>query len=134
DRDAWTAMVAEASRHASDGDTAAAIDALGSAIRLDSTSAIPFWLRARLHDQTHNFDRALADYVAARDRDRLRFRAPTAMNAVIRQEAARTGAIVVETEGRMAAAARDGLIGHDLMTEHLHPNIEGYFQLTAAFY
>ena len=134
DREWWTGLVTEARRFAAEGDTASALGVLDRAISIDSTGAATFWLRARLQDRAGHFEDALTDYIAAKDRDQLRFRAPEAMNAVIRGEAARTGAIVVETQKRLADTARDGIIGRDLMTEHLHPNIEGYFQLASAFY
>ncbi len=70
----------------------------------------------------------------AKDRDNLRFRASEDFNAIIREEAARTRATVVETRAQLAAYAKDGIIGSDLMLEHLHPNLQGYFISADAFY
>jgi thioredoxin-like negative regulator of GroEL len=53
---------------------------------------------------------------------------------VIRRVAARNGATVVESEVALAAIARNGIIGSDLMLEHVHPNVEGYFRLASSFY
>lgn len=89
---------------------------------------------ARQHDEAGRYDAARSAYVAAKDRDQLRFRAPEAFNEVIRRVAARHGATVVESEAALAAAARNGIIGSDLMLEHVHPNVEGYFRLAASFY
>lgn len=116
------------------GDSLAARAALTLAIDADSVAAAAFWARARLEDLRGNYADAASDYVAAKDRDQLRFRAPEAINVIIREEAARAGATVVESYDRMASAARDGIIGGDLMTEHLHPNINGYFQIAASMY
>lgn len=134
DEDAWTALMSEATDALSRRDTVAALAALTRAIESDSTGASSFWSRARLHDAAGRHAAALRDYVSAKDRDQLRFRAPEQMNVVIREEATRAGATVVESYDRMANAALDGIIGDDLMTEHLHPNIEGYFQIASSMY
>ena len=73
------------------------------------------------------------EYLAAKDRDELRFRAPEAFNEVIREVAAARGATLVDVQGALAAASRDGIIGADLMLEHVHPNVEGYFRLASAY-
>jgi tetratricopeptide (TPR) repeat protein len=77
---------------------------------------------------------ALTAFQRARDEDQLRFRAPGQLNEVLRSAAAAHGATVVEVEAALRARARDGVIGHDLITEHLHPNVEGYFLLADAYH
>ena len=90
--------------------------ALGTALAPSDTLAA----RTRLHE--------------ARDRDRLRFRAPTRFNDVLRDLARRHGATVVETESALVAASPRGLIGHETMVEHLHATPLGYFLIADAFY
>ncbi|RPI15054.1 MAG: hypothetical protein EHM60_05265 [Lysobacterales bacterium] len=90
--------------------------------------------RARALDATGDHAAARAEYLAAKDADELRFRAPEAFNAVIREVAAKHGATVVDVQGALAAHSRDGIVGSDLMLEHVHPNVEGYFRLASAFY
>jgi len=63
----------------------------------------------------------------------LRFRAPQAFNDVIRETAAASDATVVDVQGTLAAASNDGIIGAELMLEHVHPNVEGYFRLASAY-
>jgi len=77
--------------------------------------------------------RAAQLYRAAKENDELRFRAPDAINAIIREVAARQAAHVVETERALEQASPDGIIGHTLMLEHLHPNVDGYFVIARAF-
>lgn len=131
---AWEAHLAQARAAAARGDTAAALAALDAAIRLDNVAARPFFEKARLLDAQGRYDEARAAYLAAKDRDALRFRAPEDMNRIIREEAARYGAVVVETQEALAAASPGGIIGHAVMTEHLHPNVDGYFHIADAFY
>lgn len=112
-------------------EAAATIDSL---ITMDSTAADPFFLRGRLLDHDGRHAEARAAYAAARDRDQLPFRAPTAMNRTLREVAGRHGARVVETLAAMEAAAPGGVVDSTLMLEHLHPNVSGQFLLADAFY
>lgn len=77
---------------------------------------------------------ALEMYVAARDRDELRFRAPSRFNDLIRDVAAANGVTVVESESAFRAASPDGIVGNSLITEHLHPNLTGYTVLEGSFF
>ena len=99
----------------------------------DATAADYFALGRALEDQGE-YPRAREAYLAAKDRDQLRFRAPEAFNAIIREVAEQLGARVVEVQDRLLQAAGNGIIGNDLMLEHLHPNLEGYSLLADAYY
>ena len=79
-------------------------------------------------------DGAQAAFQRARDLDALRFRAPSAFDDIIREEAAAHGAVVVETEAALRGLAPDGLIGSVAMLEHLHPTLLGYATLADAFF
>jgi Flp pilus assembly protein TadD len=70
----------------------------------------------------------------ARDLDALRFRAPSAFRRIIEELAAEFGATLVDVEGAMRAASPMGSVGSELMLEHLHPNVDGYFLLADAFH
>ncbi len=134
DKVTWHALFREAVAAAKAGATEAALDAFDALIRRDSLSADAFFNRARVLDAARRFPEARVDYLAAKDRDQLRFRAPEAVNRIIREEAERAGATVVETQAALVHVARDGIIGSDLMLEHLHPNVDGYFTISDAFY
>jgi lysophospholipase L1-like esterase len=100
----------------------------------DGVTAQQRFERARELDRAGQHAQALPEYVAAKDLDGLRFRAPESFGPLIREVAARQGATVVDVQGALADAARDGIVGSDLMLEHVHPNVEGYFRLASAFY
>lgn len=70
----------------------------------------------------------------AKELDNLRFRAPQAINTIIRQLASRQGVTLVDTEDKMRQRSPLGIIGKNVMLEHLHPNVSGYFVLANAFY
>ena len=73
-------------------------------------------------------------YAWARDLDPLRFRAPADFNEVIRRLAGAQGATVVDVQAAFAAASPNGLVGDNLLLEHVHPNLAGYALLGEAFY
>jgi tetratricopeptide (TPR) repeat protein len=116
------------------GDTTRALGILRGSVTEFPDAADPEYALARLFDAAGRYDSAAAHYRAARDRDRLTFRAPSAMNGVIRQEAARSGATLVDALGALRAASPHGIVGKSLILEHVHPNIEGQFLIANAFY
>lgn len=134
DASEWDLLLEEAELALATNDRAAARAAIEAAIRMDSTAGDPFYLRGRSLDRPGEYERARAAYLAAKDRDQLPFRAPAAINRIIREEAREHNAIVVETQQTLANASPGGIIGHALMLEHLHPNIDGQFLLSDAFY
>lgn len=116
------------------GDLSAAEAALRTAVRIDSSAADGLYALAKVLDAKGDAAGARPLYVAAREHDQLRFRAPDAVNTIVRQEAARHGATVVETERALRQASPGGVIGEGLMLEHLHPNLAGFFLISDAFY
>lgn len=100
----------------------------------DGGEAARAFARAREREAAGDSAAARALYLEAREKDALRFRAPAAINAIVREEAARHGATVVDVEGAMRARSPGGVVGAALMLEHLHPTLDGYFVMADAFY
>lgn len=96
--------------------------------------AAAHFLHGRILDRMGRTEEARAAYLSAKERDELRFRAPEAMNDLIRDLAARHGATVVDSRGAIEAASPDSIIGTDMMLEHLHPTVAGYRTLGAAYF
>ena len=77
---------------------------------------------------------AFEKFTLAKDLDGLKFRAPSEINEIIRNTADNSQNIhYVPVVEAMNASAEDGIIGFDLMLEHLHPNQEGYFIIGKTF-
>ncbi|NNF03354.1 MAG: tetratricopeptide repeat protein [Rhodothermales bacterium] len=129
----YTAAYTEAERLLAADRAADAVSAFTRVLEIDST-ADAFYGRARSLGAEARHADAASDYTAAKDRDRLRFRAPEDINRIIRRAGEAPDVHLVETRRRLVTAARHGSIGHDLMLEHLHPNLDGYFLLSDAFY
>lgn len=128
-------------KHVDDGEAALAADdllsaqaAFRAALALDEGGADAWYGLAIALDRAGRFADASAAYGRARDADQLRFRAPGIFNDIVREVAAAEGATLVDVHGAMTAQSPHGLIGSNLMLEHLHPNLDGYFLLADAFY
>jgi tetratricopeptide (TPR) repeat protein len=78
--------------------------------------------------------RARELYVKARDLDVVRFRAPSEFNDVIRSVAKNEGAVYVPVAEAFHAASPEGIIGHNLILEHLHPNQAGAALIAHEFW
>lgn len=88
----------------------------------------------QLYLQLKQYEVAKKQLTLARDLDLLRFRAPSAINQLIRQLSAEYGAVLVDSEQALANQSEHGIIGSKMMLEHLHPTIAGYFVLADSFY
>lgn len=66
----------------------------------------------------------------AKDLDLLRFRAPTAFNQLLREQTKTPGIWLADAETLFRQHSRDGILGAELLLEHVHPNERGY-QLVA---
>lgn len=79
------------------------------------------------------FASALEEFTLAKDLDGLKFRAPKEINNIIRTLSTQNGVHYVPVYETMAEYVDDGIIGFELMLEHLHPNRMGYFLIGKAF-
>lgn len=89
---------------------------------------------ARERYASGDIDSASTLFEYAKDLDALRFRAPGDINGLIRSLADEGLATYVPVEEALASVAEDGIIGYDLMLEHLHPNAVGYHRIGVAYY
>jgi tetratricopeptide (TPR) repeat protein len=80
------------------------------------------------------YDYARDFFYKAKDLDGVRFRASEEVNEIIRKLAGEYRSYLVPMLDQFQAASPHGLIGNNLMTEHVHPNIAGEFLMADAFY
>jgi tetratricopeptide (TPR) repeat protein len=103
-----------------------------------ATDSLPSALEVYHHAQSLEAGRKFVDaeheYEQAKDLDELRFRAPEEFNKIIHRVAAEFSSPVVPMKSYFEKASPNGLVGDSLMTDHLHPNISGYFLMADAFF
>lgn len=103
-----------------------------SASSIDST-LIHFNKANKLY-RKQDYLRAKQQYQLARNTDEVRFRASTELNAIVNELAKKHHIKLVNTIEHFEQNAENGIIGDDLMIDHVHPNINGQFIMADGFY
>ena len=86
-------------------------------------------------EKAGDFSHAREYYYQAKDLDCIRFRASEEINDVIQELAGKYSATLVPMKTSFfEEVSPHGIIGNNLMTEHVHPNIDGYFLMADAFF
>ncbi|MDX1699813.1 MAG: tetratricopeptide repeat protein, partial [Melioribacteraceae bacterium] len=70
----------------------------------------------------------------AKDYDQLRFRAPEKINLIINQLGDEFAIPIVQADSILSQKSPSGIIGDELMIDHLHLNLRGYQDLGELFY
>ena len=87
------------------------------------------------HYLEKNLDTASKYLHLAKELDLLRFRAPEQINKIIIDLSEKHDFPLVDMKDVFLTHSADhAIIGNELMTEHVHPNIRGYFLMADAFY
>lgn len=100
----------------------------------DYPSADAVYEQARQLEKEGQYELARTEYYRAKDLDALRFRASEEINDVIHRVAAGFDVPVVPMKRYFEQASPNGIIGAELMLEHLHPNVEGIHLLAEGFF
>ena len=93
-----------------------------------------YYKDARKFEQQGEIQKAKENYLLARDYDCIRFRASSDINKIIKELADKYKANFVPTLDLFNSNSPNGIIGDNLLTEHVHPNITGQFLLSESFY
>ena len=96
-------------------------------------AAIDLFSDARLQLEKGNRQKADSLFRYAKDLDALRFRAPEVINKVILRLANKYNFSTVKLDSFINSSSSQGVVGDELMTDHLHPNVKGY-QLIGRFF
>jgi tetratricopeptide (TPR) repeat protein len=118
--------IARARSLAADGRAEIAAEELQAALALDPGYAALAFDAARLEQHLDHLEAATSLYTRARDNDPTPIRAPSALNAAVRDTAAATGTPLVDVELAMASVAPDGVPGTELFLDYCHPSEAGH--------
>jgi len=110
-----------------------ALDFYQQAVQIDSMPAAVFYQMGRCYLALNEIEQAKQFLQQARDYDILRFRASEDFNTVIRELCDVEKVPFADTKGMFENHSPNGIIGNELMLEHLHPNFGGYFLMAKAF-
>jgi len=98
-------------------------------------SAAYFYKSGQQAMKKQDFAVAKEDFDKAKELDELRFRAPEAINTVIKKLTAEFPlANLVDTKKVFEQNSPNGIVGSETILEHVHPNLYGYGLMSEAFY
>jgi tetratricopeptide (TPR) repeat protein len=106
----------------------------GSIASPGQKSAAEVYQMAVQSEKTGDFKTAKELYYKAKDLDCVRFRAPSEINNIIRESAKKYNALFVPMLSAFEAKSPHELVGNNLLVEHVHPNIAGYFLMADVFF
>jgi tetratricopeptide (TPR) repeat protein len=98
-------------------------------------SANAYYFAGQQAFKDSSFAAAKQDFDKAKEFDQLRFRAPEAINTVIKKIASEFPYIhLVDTKQLFEQYAPHGIVDRELIMEHVHPTLLGYAIMSEAFY
>jgi tetratricopeptide (TPR) repeat protein len=97
-------------------------------------SADEIYLNAQKEYQLGNFEIAKQLFNQAKEFDALRFRAPQKINDAIYDLAKKYNLSVVNIDSVFESNSPNGIVGSNLMVDHLHPTFEGYRIMGDAYF
>jgi lysophospholipase L1-like esterase len=125
-KSAWREAVREGDALAAAHDCTGAVASWSRALAIDDTFAALQFRVATCEWSLGRLDAANARFRLASDLDRLPQGAPTALNDVLREVAARENAILVDIDLAFARASGPRLVGDDLFVDGMHLRILGH--------
>jgi tetratricopeptide (TPR) repeat protein len=118
-----------------DKDTGAAARWFGQANGIYNGHARCNFYLGRLAWQRGDSVEARLFFSRARELDALRFRAPDSINTVIAELCKKyDNTHLVDTRAAFEGGSGQGIIGDELILEHVHPNLAGYALMSDVFY
>jgi lysophospholipase L1-like esterase len=113
---------------------AESLTAYRKAFAQDSSAARLWFKLGRVYGALRDSLTALRYCNGAKDRDFIRFRASEETNGIIQEIAQKHRAHFVDMQQAFAQRSPQGLIGNNIMVDHLHPDPNGYYLMALTFY
>ncbi len=129
----WNSHFQEGIRLQQSAQYSAALKRFRQAAEIDSMPAKLNYHSALCLESLGKHALARKAFYKAKELDGLRFRASEDFNNAIYMLSKETNAPVVYLKSVFEEESVNGLIGSNLMLEHLHPNLKGYFLMAKAF-
>jgi len=134
DKSEYQRTIVEGDQLFAQNDFRASMVSYQKAFVIDSSSAM-LWYRLGLACAAMSDSLAASYYFyGAKDRDTIPFRASEQINKLIISLANSTKANFVDMIDAFRKKSAQGLIGDNIMVDHLHPNPNGYYLMAKAFY
>lgn len=102
-------------------------------LALDPDHPLANFLLAECRFAAGEYETAAGLFLRAKENDQLKFRAPERINRIIREQCAARDVELVSATQAFADRAEGGIAGFESFLEHLHPNLQGYYQIADLF-
>ena len=116
------------------GDYSDALKSFKKSIAIDSTPADVHYQIGVCEELTKNYNEAKKQFILAKNLDGLRFRAPSVFNRIIRNLSNQYKVPLSDVNKSFQKSSPHGIIGNELLVDHVHPNIKGYFLLAKTWF
>ncbi len=115
------------------GNSTSAMEQFQSALELDTLYAMSHFKMGTELLITGQHELAKIAFTRSRDFDALRFRASSDFETTLSAICHERNVPVARVDSAFSSGSPTGIPGNELLLEHLHPNIEGYFLMAKIF-
>ncbi|MFC1480726.1 tetratricopeptide repeat protein [Candidatus Neomarinimicrobiota bacterium] len=133
DRSEVVAAIKAAGESVKSGQVEDAVKGFAAAIAVDTAYANAWYGYGKALEKSGRTLDAVAAYTRASDLDGLRFRASSDITKIIEETVTGKSAHIAKLDSAMLTTSERGVIGSEYILEHLHPNIDGYFEIARQF-
>jgi tetratricopeptide (TPR) repeat protein len=131
----WSTLVQQGAEQENAGSYAEALKSYRAAANIDDEYAELAFRIARCLEALGDYNAARAYFLRARELDTLRFRADSKINDVNRSVASSSAAVeLVDADAIFAKESPNGIIGSELVYEHVHLTPSGNYLLARAMF
>ena len=131
----WSTLVQQGAEQENAGSYAEALKSYRAAVNIDDEYAELAFRIARCLEALGDYNAAREYFLRARELDTLRFRADSKINDVNRSVASSSAAVeLVDADEIFAEESPNGIIGSDLVYEHVHLAPSGNYLLARAMF
>jgi len=134
EQDRFRQLITEGTTRLSSREYLAARNAFTSAIAIDSMNASGYFGLGSTLFALGLYHDAGTMLARAKDLDGLRFRATEDFQSELIRLCYLRGVPIARVDSAFAAASPHGIIGNELILEHLHPTLDGYFLMGKIFF
>ncbi len=129
----WHRLTADGDSAFSHQQTSEAAAKYDAACKLDTLNASVFYRLGRALYSLQQLDKAKQVLIRAKDLDALRFRATEEFQNVLINTCNSFNVPLARVDSAYIASSPHGIVGGELILEHLHPNVDGYFLMAKVF-
>jgi len=110
------------------------IQNLKAAIKKDSLCGELYYWLGKHQYSLGMYEKAKENFRMAKELDQLRFRAPSVFNEILRQKAEKYNIALADINKIFEEESEKGIIGEELMLEHVHPRLTGQYLMARTYY